>query len=165
MYTKGRGSVDTSLLHPDLDPSVPDHVIISTALTVAAAEPERKTVLVSRNINMRVICDAIGMPAEDYVATKAVQDLEQLYAGFETYLVDDQTIDQFYAGDDVFVEDEDTKRFLPNQYLMLVSNANEKKTALARFVSQSRSVGSISRSIPNACSLFLALTPQSGNLS
>ena len=136
LYTKGRGSVDTSLLHPDLDPSVPDHVIISTALTVAAAEPERKTVLVSRDINMRVICDAIGMPAEDYVATKAVQDLEQLYAGFETYLVDDQTIDQFYAGDDVFVEDEDTKRFLPNQYLMLVSNANEKKTALARFVSE-----------------------------
>lgn len=137
LYTRGRGTVDPSLLHPDLDPSVPDHVIISTALTVAAEDTERKAIMVSRDINMRVICDAIGLATEDYIATKAVQDLKELYSGFETYLVDDQKIDQFYSGDSVFVEEEDAKGFHPNQYLMLVSNANEKKTALARFVSAS----------------------------
>jgi len=135
LSTRGRGTTDTSLLHPDLDPSIPDHVIISTALTVAAESPDRRSIMVSRDINMRVICDAIGMPTEDYIATKAVKDLEELYSGFETYLVDDQIIDQFYAGTDVFVEDDAAKAFYPNQYLMLVSNANEKKTALARFMS------------------------------
>lgn len=132
-----RASSDTSLLPPDLDPNVPDHIIIATALTVAQRQPDRKAIMVSRDINMRVICDAIGLVAQDYNAAKAVDDLEKLYSGFDTYLVDDQTIDRFYSGEDVFVEEDaqapETK-FHPNQYLLLVSNASDKKTALARFV-------------------------------
>ena len=126
-------AIDMSLLPSDLDPSVPDHIIIATALTVAKEHSDRKNIMVSRDINMRVICDAIGLVAQDYNATKAVDDLEKLYSGFKTYLVDDQTIDRFYAGEDVFV-DQDEVEFHPNQYLLLVSNASDKKTALARFI-------------------------------
>jgi len=126
-------AIDMSLLPSDLDPSVPDHIIIATALTAAEEHSDRKNIMVSRDINMRVICDAIGVVAEDYNATKAVDDLEKLYSGFETYLVDDQTIDRFYAGEDVFA-DQDEVKFHPNQYLLLVSNASDKKTALAKFV-------------------------------
>jgi len=126
-------AINTSLLPSDLNPRIPDHIIIATALTVAEEHSDRKNIMVSRDINMRVICDAIGLVAQDYNATKAVDDLEKLYSGFETYLVDDQTIDRFYAGEDVFV-DEDEVKFHPNQYLLLVSNASDKKTALARFI-------------------------------
>ena len=126
-------AIDMSLLPSDLDPSVPDHVIIATALTAAEEHSDRKNIMVSRDINMRVICDAIGLVAQDYNATKAVDDLEKLYSGFKTYLVDDQTIDRFYAGEDVFA-DQDEVKFHPNQYLLLVSNASDKKTALARFI-------------------------------
>tara|TARA_B000000557_G_scaffold131353_1_gene106447 strand:- start:3456 stop:4808 length:1353 start_codon:yes stop_codon:yes gene_type:complete len=132
-----RGATDASLLPPDLDPSVPDHIIIATALTVAEQDSSRKSIMVSRDINMRVICDSIGLTAEDYNAAKAVDDLEKLYSGFDTYLVDDQTIDRFYSGEDVFVEEDaqaPENKFQPNQYLLLVSNANDKKTALARFM-------------------------------
>ena len=130
-----RGATDTSLLPPDLDPDVPDHIIIATALTVAQTQPERKSIMVSRDINMRVICDAIGLPAQDYNAAKAVDHLEKLYSGFDTYLVDDQTIDRFYSGEDVFIDaDELPRTFHPNQYLLLVSNASDKKTALAKFI-------------------------------
>tara|TARA_B100000287_G_scaffold419667_1_gene458168 strand:- start:11386 stop:12738 length:1353 start_codon:yes stop_codon:yes gene_type:complete len=126
-------AIDMSLLPSDLDPNVPDHIIIATALTAAEEHSDRKNIMVSRDINMRVICDAIGLVAQDYNATKAVDDLEKLYSGFETYLVDDQTIDRFYAGEEVFV-DQDEVKFHPNQYLLLVSNASDKKTALARFI-------------------------------
>jgi PhoH-like ATPase len=132
-------AIDASLLPPDLDPSVPDHIIIATALTASKEHPDRKNIMVSRDINMRVICDSIGLVAQDYNAAKAVDDLEKLYSGFETYLVDDQTIDRFYAGDDVFA-DQDEVKFHPNQYLLLVSNANDKKTALARFVNYNTSL-------------------------
>jgi PhoH-like ATPase len=128
-----RGATDVSLLPRDLSPRVPDHIIIATALTVAETQPDRKAIMVSRDINMRVICDSIGLTAQDYNAAKAVDNLEKLYSGFETHLVDDQTIDRFYSGEEVFV-DQDEVKFHPNQYLLLVSNANEKKTALARFV-------------------------------
>jgi len=128
-----RSATNTALLPSDLDPNVPDHIIIATALTVAEEDSSRKTIMVSRDINMRVICDAIGLTAEDYNAAKAVDDLEKLYSGFNTYLVDDQTIDRFYSGEDVFI-DQDEVKFHPNQYLLLVSNASDKKTALARFI-------------------------------
>ena len=40
---------------------------------------------------------------------------------------------RFYSDEDVYLEKDEVK-VLPNQFIMLVSNINEKKTALARFV-------------------------------
>ena len=118
----------------DWDLSVPDNQIIASALTVAANNPNRKTVVVSRDINMRVKCDSVGLDTEDYIVNQVVKSAEQVYSGFVQHLVDDQLIDQFYSGENINLDGKDTKRFYPNQFLLLVSNANDKKTALARFV-------------------------------
>jgi len=119
---------------PDLDMRLPDHTIIATAKTVQASVPERKTILVSRDINMRVICDSIGITAEDFISEKAVRTSEELYNGFVVHSVDDQIIDQYYDGEEIFIEEDDFKEpWYPNQYVMLVSNANEKKSALAKY--------------------------------
>ena len=72
----------------DLDLKVPDHIIIATAFSVRE-QSKRKTFIISRDINMRVICD--------------------------------------------IPEDEVKEKWFPNQYILLVSNANEKKTCIARF--------------------------------
>ena len=120
---------------PDLDMSIPDHMIIATAMAIRE-ESTRKTVVVSRDINMRVICDSIGLLAEDYTTEKVVTCSDELYSGLAIHLVDDQVIDRFYDGDDIYIEEEDTKQeWHPNQYILMVSNANEKKTCLARFYS------------------------------
>ena len=120
----------------DLDLRHPDHVIIATAKTIQANKENRKTILVSRDINMRVICDSIGIPAEDYTSEKAVTSSEELYNGFVVINFDDEVIDRFYAGDEImphnFTEEMGVNHH-PNQYVMMVSNANEKKSALARF--------------------------------
>jgi len=119
---------------PDLDIRLPDHTIIATAKSVQQQNENKKTILVSRDINMRVICDSIGMPAEDYIPENAVVSTDQLYDGFVTQSVDEQIVDRFYAGEDVILDkDEVDSVWYPNQYVMLVSNSNEKKSALARF--------------------------------
>ena len=119
---------------PDLDMRHPDHTIIATAKAIQMNEPKRKTILVSRDINMRVICDSIGLSAEDYVSEKAVRSSDELYNGFVIQPVDDQVIDRYYAGEEVFIDKEDLSEvWYPNQYVMLVSNENEKKAALACF--------------------------------
>ena len=119
---------------PDLDMRHPDHAIIATAKAIQMQDSKRKTVLVSRDINMRVICDSIGLDAEDYVSEKAVRSSEELYNGFVVQPVDDQVVDRYYAGEDVFIdEDELDEVWHPNQYVMLVSNENDKKSALACF--------------------------------
>ena len=129
-------SLGGSIFPPDLDIRIPDHVILATAKAVQQKQPNRKMIVVSRDINMRVICDSIGMLAEDYTTEKAAESSDQLYSGFVEHLVDDQVIDRFYDGEDILIEEDEVKKLWhPNQFLMMVSNANEKKTALARFQS------------------------------
>ena len=130
------GCLNDIVFPPDLDLRHPDHTIIATAKAVQSVSPERKTVLVSRDINMRVICDSIGITSEDYISEEAVSSSEELYTGFVVQPMDEQIIDRFYAGESIIVsEDEVDELWHPNQYVMMVSNANEKKSALARFKS------------------------------
>jgi len=139
---KGKGIVKVlsykalkdSVFPADLDLRIPDHVIIATATACREQSNGRKTIVISRDINMRVICDSIGLSAEDYITEKAVPTFEELYAGFVEYLVDDAVVDRFYDDEEVRIDDEDEEvLWYPNQYVMMVSNANPKKTALARF--------------------------------
>jgi len=125
-----------SVFPSDLDIRIPDHVIIATATAVLSLAPTRKTILVSRDINMRVISDSLGIPAEDYTIESAVQSSDELYQGFIEHLVDDAVIDRFYNNEAISIqEDEIKERWSPNQYILMVSNANSKKSALARFES------------------------------
>ncbi len=109
-----------------------DNEILTTALTEMKKNPRRKVILVTRDINMRVKCDSLEIMTEDYVRNKVVTDEKHLFTGLIKHLVDDQLIDQFYNGEDIYF-DKDDGRFFPNQFIMLVSNSNEKKTALAKF--------------------------------
>jgi len=126
------GTISQEDLPLDLDIAVPDHLIIATALK-AQKETHRKVILVSRDINMRVIADAVGLESEDFQNNQVVDNSEKIYTGYQSVLVDDQLIDQYYDKKDVYLEDES---LCSNQYILMVSNANEKKTALARFTNK-----------------------------
>tara|TARA_Y100000034_G_scaffold103883_1_gene129976 strand:- start:1978 stop:3297 length:1320 start_codon:yes stop_codon:yes gene_type:complete len=121
-----------SMLPPEFNKKDPDNIIISAALCEKETSPNRKIIVVTRDINMRIKCDAVGLLSEDFKLDEAVADGELLYCGFEKHLVDDQTIDQFYSGEKVIISKDDILLH-PNQFIMLVSSANDKKTALARF--------------------------------
>jgi PhoH-like ATPase len=82
---------------------------------------------------MRVKCDALAIPCEDYSVEQLVDNTEDIYTGLKQHLVDDEIIDRFYSGDEIFLDEEEVKLYA-NQYIMLISSLNEKKTALARFM-------------------------------
>tara|TARA_R100000458_G_C8254631_1_gene230934 strand:- start:224 stop:1549 length:1326 start_codon:yes stop_codon:yes gene_type:complete len=140
---KGRGIVsvkghDSAYLPSDLNPAQADHIIIATALTEKANHPNRKVIVVTRDINMRVICDSLGLLCEDYNLTQLVDSPDSLYSGFKEILVDDHLVENFYNNEPVYLEEEQYKNLHPNQFLMLISNANEKKTALCHYKDQSQ---------------------------
>ena len=135
VYAWGTEALESSGLPKDLDPQIADHLIIATALAVKQQHRAREVIMVSRDINMRVICDSIGLHTQDYAINQIVKDSESIYAGFASHLVDDQIIDRFYDGDDIYLDGANIN-YNSHQYLLLVSNANEKKTALARFISK-----------------------------
>jgi len=130
IYVKG---FDPYKLPDDLDVENPDNQIIATALSLKESEKNSNIVLVSRDINMRVKCDALGIECADYSNDQVVDDIEGLYTGLAQHLVDDQIIDSIYKDEKIHLDEEDVK-LEPNQFLMLISNSNDKKTALVRFI-------------------------------
>ena len=141
---KGKGLICVKMvkkegLPEDLDLRVPDNEIISVALNQKNENPRRKVIVVTRDINMRVKCDSLGLTTEDFQSDQVVKDTDNIYTGFVTHLVDEPILDQFYAGEDVFIDKEELN-LNPNQFLMLVSNQNEKKTALGRFTCYSEPI-------------------------
>ena len=90
---KGMGLVRVSSYNPlclpdDLDLEDSDNQIIATALSEQETAPKsRKVVVVSRDINMRVKCDALGILTEDYhvdpIVANALDKLLILHADHE----------------------------------------------------------------------------------
>ena len=123
---------------------VPDHQILGVALAVQEAYPKRKTVVLSRDINMRVIADSVGMLTQDYNSSQVVENTDKIYSGQASILVDDELIDQFYAGEDIYLPHElvaaQNTKLYPNMFVMLVSSSSEKKTALCKFNSHNNPV-------------------------
>ena len=122
-------SFDAQDIPSELDSTDADNQIISTALT-CVRESEAPLIVVTRDINMRVKCDALGLKTEDYEPDKVIDSSEDLYKGILDVKLSDEDIDNFYFGNNVYLEQDN---LLPNQYLMLTSKDDEKKTALARF--------------------------------
>jgi PhoH-like ATPase len=135
---KGKGILSVKMYDPEmmplgLDETNADNQIVTTALTEKRDNPKRKVIVISRDINMRIKCDALMIPSEDYIEDQVVSNVQELYEGFKSHLVDDQIVDRFYAGEDITDEDIEGV-FSPNQYIMLISNSNPKHTALAKFI-------------------------------
>jgi len=138
---KGQGILrarfsDPSILPIESNKNDSDNIILACALSEQA--DGKKVVVVSIDINLRVRCDALGIACEDYNVNQVVTDRSDLYTGITRHLVDDQIIDQFYAGIDMTIEKDERPDLLPNQFVMLISSSNEKKTALARFLAYNK---------------------------
>ena len=124
----------SSDLPKDLDFNVPDHQILSVAVHESKENERRKVIVVSRDINMRVIADSLGLISEDYETNSIVEDKDKVYEGFAEVLVDDEFIERFYDHEEMVLEESMVKEKLyPNQFLLLISSSNPKKSAICRF--------------------------------
>jgi len=79
-----------------LDPSTGDNKMISLALNLSHKK-ENPVILVTKDINFRVKCDALNIKSEDYYRDKIAENKNELYKGhLELTLEDDDLIDDFY---------------------------------------------------------------------
>lgn len=145
---KGKGILTVKSYNPfalpdDLDLEDSDNQIIATALSEKETFPNRKVIVVSRDINMRVKCDSLGLITEDYNLERVVAHAEGLFTGVSEMLVDEQKVDSFYETGKLDLLEEQETILHPNQFVMLISNSNEKKTALAKYRSKNLPLSSI----------------------
>jgi predicted ribonuclease YlaK/intein/homing endonuclease len=136
---KGKGiikvinSVFSDIMPPEMSKEAADNKIISCALKLSHTEKDKKIILVSRDINMRVIANSLGIIAEDFEGEHVIDDGSKLYTGTFDLVIDDEVIDRFYKGEEIYLDKTKTKNLYANQFVKLISNSNEKKTALSRF--------------------------------
>jgi prepilin-type processing-associated H-X9-DG protein len=105
-----------------------DNRIISTALGLQKAG--KKIIVVSKDINLRVKCDVLGLEAEDYEKGKIATDVDTIYGGVKTLFVPSETINALYADGHVTVEGAEA---YPNQFFILKSSEKESHSGIARF--------------------------------
>lgn len=108
-----------------LDMSVPDNRILSVANNL---HREGHTVIfVSKDINARLKADALGLGVQDFEKQKV--NFDELYTGNRTEVVPSAVIEKFYADKELTYEGLD---LLPNEFVLLVDEADEKHTALTK---------------------------------
>jgi PhoH-like ATPase len=105
-----------------------DSRIVALALGFQKAEPKRRTVLVSKDINLRIKADALGLQAEDY-ETDRVQ-LKDLYSGMMERTVTAEQMAHFRANDELDLPA--GQKFHPNEYCVLTDEKGAKRAALAK---------------------------------
>lgn len=81
----GRLYFETHNLADEIPEDLPtfkgDNRILAVVRGVIKAFPKRGVVLVSKDINMRIKATALGIPAEDYLSDKVLDDTDLLYSG------------------------------------------------------------------------------------
>jgi PhoH-like ATPase len=131
-------TVDKQSIHANLPGGFEknaDNHILATAVGIKQEHPDMKVVLVTKDINMRVKAEALGLLAEDYKADQIV-DPAEMYTGHTEIRVPQELLDQFYREKTLPVNGallEEGRAFYPNQFLMLICRESPSVTALARY--------------------------------
>ncbi|HEU0035155.1 MAG TPA: PhoH family protein [Kofleriaceae bacterium] len=115
--------------NPSYDSRSMDQRILEIALEVRDEDPKIPTILVTKDVNMRVRGDALGLHTADFEPERI--SIEELYPGNRELLVPSSTIDQFYAEGSVVV---DAPGLHANEFLTLKDDGGQGgKSALTRW--------------------------------
>ena len=118
---------------PDgLDPLKHDNRIIALAHHLRC-EQEDPVILVTKDLNLRIKADVIGIPAEDYSNDRV--DYQQLYSGIQEVQLAPEELDVFYH-DGILRRGRLLEAF-PHQFLVLKSYCQPSRSGLARYFQDS----------------------------
>jgi PhoH-like ATPase len=105
-----------------------DNRILAMAVNIKKAEPKSQTILVTKDINLRVKADALGMLAEDYENDRVL--IKDLYTGMIEVTESTEKIAKFRTNGEL--ELNGGKQYFPNEYCTLLDETNPKRAALAK---------------------------------
>lgn len=124
---------------------IPDHRILAVADYYTKENPEHPTILVTKDVNLRMKAKSLGIKSEDYendkikdpqVFEKSIQEIE----GF-----DDPLIDRLYNETSVpLAESNLAEKPVPNEYFILKGN---KSSVLARYDANSERVVRVEKKV------------------
>ncbi len=105
-----------------------DSRIVALALNVQKTHPKQPTILVSKDINLRIKADALGLSAEDYETDRVL--IKDLYTGMIDMMVSAEKMAAYRANGEM--ELNGGMQYFPNEYCTLTEETNPKRTALTK---------------------------------
>ena len=105
-----------------------DNRILLLAAGIQKAQPKNPAILVSKDINLRIKADALGLLAEDYETDRVF--ITDLYTGTIDMAVSAERMANFRANGEL--ELNGGKKYYPNEYCTLTEETNLKRTALTK---------------------------------
>ncbi|MBE0597082.1 MAG: PhoH family protein [Desulfuromonadales bacterium] len=118
-------------LPPELRADRGDNRILAVAMELKD-RCQSPVVFVTKDTNLRIKADVVGLAAEDYESDKI--SIDELYSGTAELAVAGEVVDRFYGQGFVALEEE----FYPNQLVTLVEASNPSHTALGRYQARQR---------------------------
>lgn len=120
------------------DDNKADHKILNTALYVAETHPDRKVILVTKDINLRIKAKSLSLLAEDYETGK-IKTVDELYTGrTEVQKVSHESITAIYnQGTCKAAGVLKKSKFHPNHYFIL---KNGSQSVLSRYNKEDESM-------------------------
>jgi PhoH-like ATPase len=120
-----------------------DHRILNSALALQRENPNRKVILVSKDINLRLKAKSLNLPAEDYTTGK-IQNVNSLFSGkSELNEVPPEVINKIYEKGFCTPEEILYKSILiANNYFII---KNDKKSVLAYYNPESQLVEKVEK--------------------
>ena len=109
-----------------------DNSILNIAYTLSKKEGSYRknaapVIVVTKDINMRLKAEALGLASQDYTSDKV--NVDELYTGVAELEVSAEQIDAFYRDKKLPV---DPAVYYPNEFIILKSSDGSKKSAIGR---------------------------------
>jgi len=109
-----------------------DSSILTLAVHFHTRFPDMETIVVTKNVNLRLKADALGIPSQDYAVDRTPE--ADVYAGWRRIEADSDTVTALAAGRKVRVPETAGP---PNEFVLLDVSDKTVKPASGRFVGDS----------------------------
>lgn len=124
---------DIELPGPKLSTGYADNIILAAAYKITKENPDREVTLVSKDVNLRIKADVLGIKADTY--RNDTVNFNQLPKGYENLLVDGSLIDKIFESRKIPIADlagTEFEQAHSNKFFMLIDKANDQHQAVVR---------------------------------
>lgn len=126
IFFKVEKTADISMLPEGLRKDVIDNHIIAVVMGIKKREPDRKVIFVTKDINLRIKADAVGVEVEDYSTDKVVYD--DLDKGYMEIEVSKEIFDKFNKSGKIDIS-EFNPEFTPTPNFFFIFKCGQEETA------------------------------------
>lgn len=135
-----------------------DNKIIANANFHQRSNKEKTVAVITKDINLRVKCDAVGLTANDYYADYEFVETNNLFQGYKEILVEPDIVNRAYSGKHLKIEQDLVSNgynidLSENEFLVIKSNNGTNQSCLLIKKEEKLDVLASKQSIYSSCNI------------